>query len=600
MATPIHEESGLCLPNLQPLWDSKAPRTLVEFCPSDDPFRGWKVWQDHLRKRRKPKLPAAFTKKKSPVMWGWPETLDRSSLLLNIGSPTALAEIVIGDDALASPDLPMSLQVVALGYAMPRLARQLPAETWWQLLERLHDVAAPALAHRVAWPADPQNVLRQQLLAGELPLALAYLFPEVRALRALRGAARRMLTESLVEVTDGQGLPDVRLFPLLGPLFACWTRCRWIGDKLNRGPWSRDADLQFQWLVRHAIRLADKGGRFLLTPPSATDAWENDLFETALSLGGDNSDFTAAKIALPKSALPKHAKLSKSKTSRAPDPSLNSDWAGITIMANGWSQKDVRLALAFANDPLTFELSIAGRPLLSGAWICETECDGITAHPIGEWEQLCWESGKRFDLLELGIELTQGLRLERQIVFGRLDEVLYVADMIFSRDNDSRTIRHSFGLPLAQDTGWRPELETRDGTLIRDRARAVVLPLGLAEWRSDPRGGTLEQRAGRLTLMQETNGAAVCCPLFFDFHRDRAAEERTWRQLTVGEELEIVPRDRAVGYRAQTGDSQWIFYRSLSPAANRSVLGQNIAGEFSAGRFFHTGKYQEWIEIEAV
>mgnify|MGYP006197837749 CR=1 FL=1 len=66
-----------------------------------------------------------------------------------------------------------------------------------------------------------------------------------------------MAAELLAEAgyPNGEGLPHARLLPLLGPLFACWTRARWIGGRLGGGPWSRGADSQYQWLVRHVIRL---------------------------------------------------------------------------------------------------------------------------------------------------------------------------------------------------------------------------------------------------------------------------------------------------------------------------------------------------------
>ena len=35
---PTHE-SGLCLPNLQPVWHHKRPRRLVEKCPADDIYQ---------------------------------------------------------------------------------------------------------------------------------------------------------------------------------------------------------------------------------------------------------------------------------------------------------------------------------------------------------------------------------------------------------------------------------------------------------------------------------------------------------------------------------------------------------------------------------
>jgi hypothetical protein len=88
--------------------------------------------------------------------------------------------------------------------------------------------------------------------------------------------------------------------------------------------------------------------------------------------------------------------------------------------------------------------------------------------------------------------------------------------------------------------------------------------------------------------------------MFFDLDPKRAKKQRTWRQLTVAEWMDIMPRDVAVGYRAQSGRAQWLFYRSLAPAGNRTLLGHNIAGEFTAGRFRSTGRYDEWIEIEAV
>jgi hypothetical protein len=604
MAFAISEQSAAILPSLQPLWHRSAPQYLREGAPTDDPLGlGWRIWQDHLHHRKRPVEFPSLTKRKTPLLWGWPKDWKRDEVMKTITSRQLLAEVVVGTQTGCALDLPQSLQTVSLAYVLPRLARDLPSETWWMLVERLHETAAQAQALRVDWPADPRDVVRQQLLAGELPLALGYLFPELCALRLLRKAARESLSEAMLEVTDGQGLPDARLLPVLGPLFACWTRARWLGARTRRGPWSREAELQYQWLVRHAIRLADKGQRFLLTPTTSAPnsetsdntAWNKRLFATAIELAGDNGDRVAANRALPRGVLSKQKKF---RAAKLPDPSLNSDWAGITILASGWSQSDARLAVAFAADPMTIELSVAGKSLIRGAWTGETTCDGCPVLPIGDWEQLFWESRKRFDLFELGIELSDGLRLERQMLFARDERVLYIAEMILARDRKPRNIRHSFALPLAENARWQPERETRDGTIAHGKARAAVLPLALHEWRADPRGGSLEETAGRLMLTQEAHGSAICCPLLFDLDRKRSKKERTWRHLTVGENLEIVPNDRAVGFRAQADDDQWIFYRSLGPAGNRTVLGQNLAGEFCAGSFDYDGKFKEWIEVE--
>ena len=145
---------------------------------------------------------------------------------------------------------------------------------------------------------------------------------------------------------------------------------------------------------------------------------------------------------------------------------------------------------------------------------------------------------------------------------------------------------------------WLPETETRDGVLVAGKQRTAVLPLGLYEWRCDPRGGTLLSESGRLTLTEATTGRALYCGLLLDLDPARSKKCRTWRQLTIAEMLELVPRDAAVGFRAQSGDDQWLVYRSLGPPGNRSVLGQNVSCEFYAGRLNNEGLVDEWIEIE--
>jgi hypothetical protein len=184
------------------------------------------------------------------------------------------------------------------------------------------------------------------------------------------------------------------------------------------------------------------------------------------------------------------------------------------------------------------------------------------------------------------------------LLLAHSDEVLYLADILVSVDRSARRIKHSFALPLAPDVVWQPESQTRDGRLRAGELQAAVLPLALPEWRVDPRGGALVEESGRLVLTQESTGRAMCCPLFFDLKPKRSGKERTWRQLTVAEWMEVLPRDVAVGFRAQSGRRQWLFYRSLGPPGNRTVLGHNIAGEFCAGRFRPSGKFKEWLEIE--
>jgi hypothetical protein len=594
MAVAIEEHTSVPWKNLQPLWHRSAPARLKQSCPADDPFRGWKVWRHHLAHRQQPILPPFLSKKQPAILWGWPDLWHRNDLQSVLRSPDILAHHVLEETRTRPLELPSVLKTLALAYSLPALAKEVSPEIWWHCCQRLHEIALHAQHHRIEWHAKPCEIIRQQLLAGEMPLVLGYLLPEVRAMRALRKTARATLSEALVELTDGQGLPHARWLPVLGPLFACWTRCRWLGERLKRGCWSPEADLQYQWLVRHALRLAEANQRFVLTD-NLSPGWTKPLFATALELAGDQADLAAAAVAISPRLVPRRVRYTPSNL---PKPSLNSDWSGIAVLANGWSPQDIRLALSYASHPLQIELSADGDRLLAGQWQCETTCDGQPVQVVGEWERLCWESSKRCDYLELSVALSHGLRLERQVLLAHRDRVLYLADIIVSADRTPRTIGHTFGLPLDAHARWQPEAETRDGVIIGTKARAAVLPLALGEWRSDPRGGDLGEHCSCLTLTQEAYGRALCCPLCIDLDRKRSRHERTWRQLTVGESLQVVPHDAAVAFRAQSATDQWLFYRSLGPVGNRTFLGQNIAGEFSAGRFLNTGKYKEWIEVE--
>jgi hypothetical protein len=83
-----------------------------------------------------------------------------------------------------------------------------------------------------------------------------------------------------------------------------------------------------------------------------------------------------------------------------------------------------------------------------------------------------------------------------------------------------------------------------------------------------------------------------------DLQRRRLHKQRTWRQLTVAQSLEICSRETAAAFRVQSGQAQWIFYRSLQAPANRTVIGQNLSTEFFVARFHRDGQIEELLEVE--
>jgi hypothetical protein len=125
-----------------------------------------------------------------------------------------------------------------------------------------------------------------------------------------------------------------------------------------------------------------------------------------------------------------------------------------------------------------------------------------------------------------------------------------------------------------------------------------VLPLALPEWRAAAAMGSLEAAPGGLLLRQQTRARGLYAPLFIDLGPHRMKWPLTWRQLTVGEKLQIQKPDVAVGYRVQVGGDQWLFYRSLAAPASRTLLGQNVLHEFYAARFDTEGEADELLAVD--
>lgn len=255
-----------------------------------------------------------------------------------------------------------------------------------------------------------------------------------------------------------------------------------------------------------------------------------------------------------------------------------------------------RILVAHPGRATPVELQSAGEVLCSGAWECQLRIDGKPAEPTSSWEEACWFTDREVDYLELEMRFRGGVRIERSILLAKRDRFAYLADAILARTPGA--IEYQGSLPLAAGVSLKQPAQSRELSLINGRARALVLPLALGEWRAEPGCGELESDGQALVLRQKAQGRAILAPLWFDFDRRRSARPFTWRQLTVAENLSVVPRDVAVGYRVQVGASQWLAYRSLGPKGNRTLLAHNLSTEMMVGRFSREGEVEQLVEIE--
>ena len=260
-----------------------------------------------------------------------------------------------------------------------------------------------------------------------------------------------------------------------------------------------------------------------------------------------------------------------------------------------WSRTSPSLAAVYHDQHVRIELETARGVLFSGRWELTVRRNGQTLAPSCEWSEVCWYSDNEIDYLELEIELDQGVRVERSLALARRDGIAVLADAVLAAA--PARLEYAASLPLT--ARFAPAHETREGHLTAARPAALVLPMALGEWRADCRPGELVERDGRLVLSQSQSGGGLFAPLFFDLRPERFhGQPLTWRQLTVAQDRRIISPDAAAGYRVMVGREQWLFYRTLTPPANRTLLGHNLVTQLLLARFRKTGEVETLVEIE--
>ncbi len=277
-------------------------------------------------------------------------------------------------------------------------------------------------------------------------------------------------------------------------------------------------------------------------------------------------------------------------------PGVHSEWSQVALLKANWKRNSPRMVVQYGDQQVRTELSIGRDLLLLGNWEHTATVDGRVAEPKGDWEEVCWVSDEDVDYLEIELDLTDDLRIQRQICLARNDRFLMVSDALLG--TQSRKLAYQLRLPFGPGITTAAADETRELTIIGSKARGMVMPLALPEWRSDSRGGKLTADSTGLQLEQSIVGSSLFLPLWIDLDPRRAKKAYTWRQLSVAEQRQLVTRDTAAGYRVQFGKAQWLIYRALGIAANRTVLGHNLATDFLIARFARTGDVTTLVEVE--
>jgi hypothetical protein len=499
-----------------------------------------------------------------------------------------------------------ALMAISWAHALPSLQKVLAEQDWSAFAAELSNWTA----------ADPAMVEEQplvhQLLAGELAWTLATRAPKSPFSRGLERNGRMAISLGMSKILDGQGMLRAEHFDILRSLLACWLRCRTVAAELPRNVWAARMQRQYQKFVRNALRCARPDGQPMMVRHAdsgqAPRPWGSELFAAVFRSDSDEIDRSLLAIALP--ALPTGiAGRPPKKSAHLPPPSIYREDGAVAVFRRDWTREDERIAVLFPGQKCELELVSSGRVAVAGQWQFEISQQGQPLVPASNWESVCHYCDEDVEYLELEIELSGGVQLQRQIVLALEDRFLLLADAVLS----SRTgeLAYRSVLPLASGVEFRPAKESREGLLAfgptsraggkastSARPLAQVLPLAMPEWRAEQSVCELKATEGGLGLWQSTSGHRLFAPLFIDLDRGRFRRRMTWRRLTIAEGLTVVPSETAVGFRVAIGLQQWIFYRSLAIRSNRTLLGHNLSTESLIARFDKNGEVTPIVEIE--
>ncbi|GHT41403.1 hypothetical protein FACS189443_3120 [Planctomycetales bacterium] len=287
----------------------------------------------------------------------------------------------------------------------------------------------------------------------------------------------------------------------------------------------------------------------------------------------------------------------------------------------------ITASLDYKNDDsenVLFEVAVQNEPIFFGLWHFAVQLNGLPLQPVGDWTEICRHRERNCDYLEIDLPLENGYRLQRSVLVSHRDKVMLLADTVLF-DGDDNSIRENNSaknqqqvrltqLAYQSELYYSPKLRSKisaDTTeiLFRPAARQKVapfrvLPLALPEWSEQSGNGSLSDENARLVLRQTAAGKnerlSLFAPLFIDLDAERLGKQYTWRRLTVGENLKRVPDNKAVGFRVQLAQSQFLIYRSLTQGlSNRTVLGHNLIDDFCFARFSPETGVDPLIEIQS-
>lgn len=507
------------------------------------------------------------------------------SLTKRVGRKRVAAEIIQAVDTVSdrSVEPDQALIFLAAAHSIRAIAGKCEYDDWHLLVSRLLEIAQ---ATESDWSRAP-DVWQQ--LSIELPLTMAFQIPEMEDHQDLANRMAQRMATRISEMLDHDGWPNASYLPIFGPLVASWVRCHVIISELELDQGQESAS-QLEWLVRQLFRMLRPDGTLLFSA-NGSNPVTRPFLQRLLELSGDPDDKRLMKYA---SGLVDRPKTSSVKLGI--EPSNVSEWSESALLQSRWEHGTPKVGVDYSKPGVRTEIC-QRTSLIRGESMPGVSIDGVPLNSTEPFEVACVQCDDDVDYLELSLDMGRGVSLTRQYLLSRSEEFLLVADLIVPATTSRIDYRGSW--PLAPGVSGLHESETREVYLVDDQSiQSLVLPLALPEWKVGASDDRLGFDEGRLVLTQSTEGKGLYAPLFFDLSPIRSKKKRTWRQLTVAEDLRILRRDEACAFRVHVDKQQWLLYRSVASVGNRTYLGENVVSEFAFSRFSKNGNSDLLLAIQ--
>ena len=266
-----------------------------------------------------------------------------------------------------------------------------------------------------------------------------------------------------------------------------------------------------------------------------------------------------------------------------PEAWVEDETAGRLAMMPQWDRRRGRIDVDYSAATMRIEIGGGRTPVVTGRLTTETTVDGHAVAPEGPWEVACRHTDDEVHYVEWEQPFGGGAALQRQAVVLRDERIAVVADAVVAAED--ATIRHELRLPVFDGVELSPDADINEWRVLRDgKPQGLVVPLACDEWRCGRSSCSADVDAGTFRVATEGRHR-IYSPVWFDLYRRRLRRPRTWRRLTVGEDLRTCRAEEASAFRVQSGSQHWMMHRSFSPGSMRTVLGRHTGAEFLLTRF---------------